>query len=123
MCQGVTRSHRRALCLCSPTEVIQVEIIQRLANVVEVESCLPFTKHLQDYVSLETQIEIFDYTSLRLIAWHKQVNILADHIVDDLRISHALDRLCLIMVAVFLIVERVGSSFSACVRLLYGAYN
>ena len=123
VCKGVTGSHCRALCLCASPKVIQVKIVQGLANVVEVESRLPFAKHLQDYVSLETQIEIFDHTCLSFVAWHEQIDILTDHIVDDLRIGHALDHLCLPLITILLIVERIGSSFSTCVRLLNGTYN
>ena len=43
--------------------MVQVEIIEGLADVVEVESCLALAKHLQDNVSFETETEISNIAS------------------------------------------------------------
>ena len=56
-------THCSVLSRSTTSQMIQVKVIQRLADVVEVKSSLALAQHLQDDISLETETKISNVTS------------------------------------------------------------
>lgn len=97
--------------------MIEVQIIQRVPNVVEVKGSLTLGKHLQNDISLEAEVEVCD---LPLgIPCLKHLNIRTCYPIDHFVVSHSLNLICTLLVY-YSVVESVGACFAG-VRLLDSA--
>jgi len=98
--------------------MVQVQVVERLAYIVEIKRCLALAKHLQDDVSFEIQVEVCDVG----IGWSRQhVNVRTRDSIDDLAVSHSL-HLSSPPIVNFLVMEGESACFPP-IRLLDAAHD